>query len=233
MIPARAGSKRIKNKNIRLLAGKPVLAYVVENLILSEMFDAVIVSTDSSEIESVALAAGASVSIRPSVLACDHTTTIDVIKYEIEKFEESQSTVISDVFCAYPTSVFLERDILAAMFEIFDTGSYSFVITAVEYSHPIERAFMIKNTGSIVHEMGQSGSRRTQDCKQFFHDAALGYIGDRHSWLTCTSVFASTAVAALPVNRWQECDIDTESDWRMLEAKFRLSLDLNDDNVYR
>ena len=53
IIPARGGSKRIKNKNIKLFCGRPIICYTLENVIKSKLFDKIHVSTDSSEIRKV------------------------------------------------------------------------------------------------------------------------------------------------------------------------------------
>lgn len=74
VIPARGGSKRLPGKNVKLLAGKPMLAYSIEAAVASGLFDSVVVSTDSQQIAEVAEAHGAKVPfLRDPALADDHT----------------------------------------------------------------------------------------------------------------------------------------------------------------
>jgi N-acylneuraminate cytidylyltransferase len=80
LIPARGGSKGIKNKNIRLLAGKPLIGWTIESALKSAFIDRLIVSTDSQEIADIAIEYGAEVPfLRGANLAQDDTKTIDVV----------------------------------------------------------------------------------------------------------------------------------------------------------
>ena len=82
-IPARGGSQRVPHKNIRLLAGKPMIAYAIEAALQSSSIDRVIVNTDSKEIASVARDFGADVYNRKPHLATAEATgddfTFDII----------------------------------------------------------------------------------------------------------------------------------------------------------
>ena len=79
VIPARGGSKRIANKNIRPFCGKPMIAWSIGAALTSGLFDRVIVSTDSEEIAQIALSYGAEVPfIRPTELSTDYCGTKSV-----------------------------------------------------------------------------------------------------------------------------------------------------------
>ncbi len=92
IIPARAGSKRIPNKNIRLLAGKPLIAYTIEAALRSKLLDRVIVSTDSLEIAEIAKRYGAEVPfLRPKELATDTCPTAPVIVHAIKYLEQQEN----------------------------------------------------------------------------------------------------------------------------------------------
>lgn len=83
IIPARGGSKRLPGKNIKLLCGKPMIAYSIEEAKKSEYIDKVVVTSDSKEILAVSKSYGATVIKRPDELAQDDTATIDVIKHAV------------------------------------------------------------------------------------------------------------------------------------------------------
>ena len=80
VIPARAGSKGLPDKNILPLCGKPLLAYTVEAAVASGLFDRVLVSTDSPVYGDIAARYGAAVCLRPAVLATDTATTYQVLE---------------------------------------------------------------------------------------------------------------------------------------------------------
>ena len=85
LIPARAGSKRLEGKNVRPLAGHPLLAYAVAAALDSGVFDAVIVSTDSAEIAGIARHYGAEVPyLRPAELATDLSPDIGWVRHTLE-----------------------------------------------------------------------------------------------------------------------------------------------------
>lgn len=90
LIPARAGSKGIKDKNIIDLKGKPLIAYSIEAAKRSKYIDRVVVSTDGDDIASVAKDWGADVPfLRPDYLASDTAKTIDAVLHCIQELEKS------------------------------------------------------------------------------------------------------------------------------------------------
>src|SRR5688500_13214405 len=118
IIPARGGSKRIPQKNIRPFLGVPLLARTVDRLQQSGVFARVIVSTDDAAIAAMALSAGAEVPfMRPAALADDHTATVPVIAHAITVLEE-QGDIRPVVCCVYPAAVFVEPDDFHAALEM-------------------------------------------------------------------------------------------------------------------
>lgn len=90
LIPARAGSKGVPGKNIKLLAGKPLISYTIEAAKASGIFDFLVVSTDGEEIAAAAVKAGAEVPfIRPPELATDNAKGIDVLYHAMDWCEEN------------------------------------------------------------------------------------------------------------------------------------------------
>ena len=112
IIPARGGSKRIPQKNIRLFEGKPLIAYSIEVASQSHCFDKIIVSTDSEEIAEVAREYGAEVPfIRPSALADDFTGTTAVTRHAIGAMQELGFKYEYSC-CIYATAPFLQERFL-------------------------------------------------------------------------------------------------------------------------
>lgn len=87
LVPARGGSKGIPDKNIRLLAGKPLLQYTLEAAVQSAVFNQIIVSSDSDKILDLAKKFPVTAYRRPDVLAQDHTPTNPVIEDVIKNFQ--------------------------------------------------------------------------------------------------------------------------------------------------
>ena len=94
MVPARGGSKGVPRKNLRLLAGRPLIAYAIETGLKAQLVDRVIVSTDDAEIAAVAHEWGGTVPfLRPASLAHDDTPTAPVLQHAVRWVEEQGERV--------------------------------------------------------------------------------------------------------------------------------------------
>ena len=114
LIPARGGSKGFPRKNLANFLGEPLIIQSIRYALNSNCFDRVIVSTDDTEIASIAQSAGAEVpGIRPSELASDTTPMVEVIKYCIKEYQlqKYQSLVLLDPTSPVRNSVKL-RDVI-------------------------------------------------------------------------------------------------------------------------
>jgi len=87
LIPARSGSKRIRNKNIKLLNGQPLIAYSISSAIQSKIFDDIIVSTDSKEYKKIAEYYGANVYLRPKQISADNSPDIEWVEHVLNNNE--------------------------------------------------------------------------------------------------------------------------------------------------
>jgi CMP-N-acetylneuraminic acid synthetase len=91
IIPARGGSKGVPRKNVKPLAGKPLIAYTIEQALSSRYIDRVIVSTEDEEIAEISKHFGAEVPfLRPAELAGDRVGTVDVLLQAIKWLEERE-----------------------------------------------------------------------------------------------------------------------------------------------
>ena len=105
LITARGGSKAIPRKNIKMLAGKPLIGWTIETALHSSMLDRVIVSTDDEEIAGIAKAFGAEVPfIRPASLAQDDSTHISVVLHALEYLRETTREIPDYLLLLQPTS---------------------------------------------------------------------------------------------------------------------------------
>jgi len=110
IIPARGGSKGLPRKNVRLLAGRPLIAYSIEAAKASPYIDRIIVSTDDPEIAEVARLYGAEVPfLRPAELAEDLTPTEPVLAHAVEWLERVEEYRVDVVVFLQPTDIFRKR----------------------------------------------------------------------------------------------------------------------------
>jgi N-acylneuraminate cytidylyltransferase len=219
VIPARGGSKRIKNKNIKDFCGKPIIKYSIDAAIKSESFDEVIVSTDDEEIAELALKSGANVpSLRPKHLSDDHTGLIPVIKHAIESLCENDFEIKS-VCCLLATCPFVSKDIILEVMRKYDSSDCDYCFTASEFDYPIERAFTLSKSNNVKMISPESYKLRSQDCLKTFHDTGMLYWGRKNAWLQEVQIFSDNSTFyKLP--RELSIDIDDMDDWHHAELMY-------------
>ena len=126
IIPARGGSQRIKNKNIRLFHGKPIVEYSIKAAYDSGLFARVFVSTDSAQVSSVAYRAGADVLWRPDHLAKDNVGTQAVVADALEHVCKDWLTVKPPKYacCIYATAPLMKPlDLIYGYARLRETGA--------------------------------------------------------------------------------------------------------------
>ena len=132
LIPARAGSERVKFKNIRELNGHPLIAYTIAIAKASKLFDHIIVSTDSERIADVALHYGAEVPfLRPKELADSQSLDISWLEFTLSKL----NTVYSAFSILRPTSPFRTTAMIHKAWELLNRVKGVDSIRAVQLCH--------------------------------------------------------------------------------------------------
>ncbi|MEK7178866.1 MAG: acylneuraminate cytidylyltransferase family protein [Patescibacteria group bacterium] len=135
IIPARGGSKGIPGKNIKLLAGKPLIAWSIEAAKGSRLIDRVVVSTDDINIAEIAKKFGAGVIIRPKELAEDNTPMDPVLKHAVE-FLEKENYISDAIVLLQPTSPLRTAKHLDEAIEKFLGGDFDSLISVEVNRNP-------------------------------------------------------------------------------------------------
>ena len=222
-ICARGGSKGVKNKNIREVAGIPLIALSLQQAQESRLFDLIAVSSDSHEILHVARNFGADLLIeRPAKLASDTAAKIPAIRHCVEKSEdffEERFDVIVDLDATSPLR--LVEDIQGAV-DLLERNHVSNVITAA----PARRSpyfNLVELDDNQVVRISKSFEKpivRRQDCPQCFDMNASIYVWRRASLFECPTLFnLDTLLFVMPEDR--SIDIDSELDFEIVELMLR------------
>lgn len=137
IVPIKSRSTRIPNKNTKSLAGKPLLAYILETLSKVKGLDRVIVSTDSEKIARLAVKYGAEAPfIRPKELTRDDTPTLPVLQHALKEIEKNDNYIPDYVLLVYTTSPLLKQERIEQALEIAATrGSDSVVSGTLDKGH--------------------------------------------------------------------------------------------------
>jgi CMP-N-acetylneuraminic acid synthetase len=226
VIPARGGSKGVPRKNIRPLAGKPLIAYSIETaLAVRDLLYRVVVSTDDAEIAAVARAHGAEVPfMRPAELAHDKAPQLPVLQHAARTIEEQDGVTLDWVLLLQPTAPLRTPDDVRAAIALgigaspAETGPATSVISVVQVFavHPI----LMKRIehGALVPyciEEREGTRRQDYDPPAYMRNGAIYFT--RRDVLMGGSIWGGRIVPyVMPEER--SVSIDSLMDWRLLEA---------------
>ncbi len=221
VITARGGSKRIPKKNIKEFCGQPIIAYAIRAALESQMFDTVMVSTDSEEIANVAVQYGAEIPFMRSERTSDDFATTEDVIIEVIKEYEQRGRHFDTVCCLYPTAPFVTADILKQAIEVMNVMNPAAVIPVVQFSYPPQRCFVIEESGYAKFKYPEYVKTRSQDLEKQYHDAGQFYVYNVRKLLEYKGIIEDDfAPIVLPEMCVQ--DIDTLEDWKIAEIKYKL-----------
>lgn len=135
IIPARSGSKGLKDKNIKILNGKPLLAYTIEAAKEAKIFDEIMVSTDSKEYAEIAKNYGANVPfLRSEILSNDTASSWDVVKDVILKYNDLMME-FDTVALLQPTSPLRTANDIVKGYKLLEEKEANFIVGVCEVDH--------------------------------------------------------------------------------------------------
>lgn len=177
VITARGGSKGIPRKNIKLLDGKPLIAYTIEAAAQSRWLSRTIVSTDDFEIAEISKSFGADVPfLRPENLAEDKSTSIQVIQHALHWLKENENAEYDYVMILQPTSPFrTAEDIDACIEKIIETGADSVMSMVELVDFSVKKIKRIEDDVivSVFEEEGNQSSFRNDGEKLYKRNGAV------------------------------------------------------------
>lgn len=212
LISARGGSKGIPRKNIKLIAGKPLIAWSIEAALRSRLLDAVVVSTEDEEIAEVARQWGAWVPfLRPSELAQDDTPGVDPVLHALEQLLDFDSVLLLQ-----PTSPMrATEDIDACIGLAHDMQASSVVSVSEPEMHP-HWMYRLSADHRLQPIIDKPAILRRQELPPVYAiNGALYYA--RADWLRRHHTFITTETLAFIMPAERSLDLDTMLDWKIAE----------------
>ncbi|HOK41905.1 MAG TPA: acylneuraminate cytidylyltransferase family protein [bacterium] len=215
IIPARAGSKRLPNKNIMLLNGKPLIAYPIEVALKSRVFDDVIVSTDSKKIAELAKKYGANVPfMRPKKLATDKSPVADTIIYTIEKYEKIFNKKVDIIVLLQTTTPTTTKDDITKIILKLTEENYDTAITVFRVYDRPEWCGIIKN--NKFKKYFSNTEIKKMSAIEWYMPGGGVYAAKRNIFFKTKSFFSDNCgYVIIPPER--NTDIDTILDFRFAE----------------
>lgn len=221
VIPARGGSKRIPGKNIMLFCGRPMIAYALDAVERSGLFDKIHVSTDSEEIRDVVTKLGFEVDfMRDPALADDFTGLVPVLRWVVDEYRK-QGQIYTQVCCMVPNAPLVRSNDVVEAFDIFDrfSGRHPLLVYA-RYPVPIEWAFRRDADGMMTAVSPDSLLVRSQDLKHAYYECGPFNLW-RVEHLQEDNPLTGKVLSYIMPNE-RAVDVDTPEDLAYAERLFRL-----------
>ncbi|OUM88995.1 MAG: hypothetical protein BAA01_10285 [Bacillus thermozeamaize] len=209
MIPARLGSKRIPKKNIRYLAGKPLIKYAIDLALSVGLFDSVWVNTESDELGRVAGEYGALFHKRPADLANDQATNREFVYEFLQKHECDYVVMINT------TSPLLTVDTARKFMEFVDNNDYDTVLSVIS-----EKAEFFFKDSPINFSLAEKVNSQLLEPVHKVVWALTAWKRDVFLKLQNENknpVFGGK-LGLFSIPKDESCDLDTEEDWRIAEG---------------
>lgn len=216
IIPARSGSKGLKNKNIRELNGKPLMAYTIESALKSKMFRDVVVSTDSLEYKRIAESYGADVPfLRNEELSTDSASTIDVVEDLLNKMHESGKDYEAFMILQ-PTSPLRDENHIIEAVKLFNDKNADSVVSMCECEHSPLLTKQLDETRSLNGFLNGLDKHRRQDFNKFYRLNGAIYLLNVEYFLKYKNFYKKNSYAFI-MEKSKSIDIDDINDFKYAE----------------
>lgn len=216
IIPARSGSKSLKDKNIKILAGKPLMAYSIEAAISSEIFETVMVSTDSVQYAQIAKKYGAEVPfLRSESTSLDTSTTRETVLEVLDQYK-TLGKVFDTICILQPTSPLRTADHIRAAFVLYRKRHAKAVISVCEVDHSPLWANTLGDNYSLKAFIKKGGNQRRQQIEKYYRINGAIYMIDVGFYYENENLYVDDSYAYI-MNREESIDIDTQLDFDIAE----------------
>ena len=218
LITARAGSKRLPNKNILNLADKPLIAWSINEALKSKYISEVIVSTDSKKIAEISEQYNATVPfIRPKYLSNDTATSYDVILHAINYFREKNDDSYKYILLLQPTSPLRTSEDINNAIDLFSEKQTKAVVSVCKTEHsPLWSNILPKDLSMKNFIRPEVKNKRSQDLPDYYRLNGAIYIADIEYFIENKGFLGNKTRASI-MKRQNSIDIDNLLDFRFAE----------------
>jgi CMP-N,N'-diacetyllegionaminic acid synthase len=219
LIPARGGSKGIPRKNIKLIAGKPLIVWTIEAALRSSLLGAVVVSTDDLEIAEVARRSGAQVPfMRPAQLARDQTPGLDPVLHALDQLPQFDSVLLLQ-----PTSPLRTTDDIDGFLNFVAQRKTPSAVSVTEAENHPYWTYRLNADKTLTRFVDVETVARRQDLPSVFSLNGAMYFADAN-WLRDSGSLVSAETVAYVMSKENSVDLDTLLDWKLAELLLEESL---------
>ncbi len=223
IIPARSGSKGLKDKNIKPLCGIPLCVYSINAAIESGIFDEIHFSTDSQKYADIAMQYGAEVPfLRDAALASDTASSWDMVKAVIENYRKAGRD-FDAVMLLQPTVPFRTAEDIRQALALFKEKNANAVVSVTDPEHSPLWCAPLPADGNmkIFHERSQNLKARQTLERHYMLNGAI-YLVDIKYLMSCSDIFEEGCYS-YHMPRERSADIDTQEDFDWCEYHLKRS----------
>jgi CMP-N,N'-diacetyllegionaminic acid synthase len=216
IIPARSGSKGLKDKNIKPLNGKPLMVYTIEAALKSNVFDEVVVSTDSKKYAEIAIEWGASVPfLRSEELSSDNASSWDVVRDVLQKYKE-QGQNFNSFALLQPTSPLRKAEDIVKAYNTFYEKQANAIVGVTEAEHSPLWCGTLPEDQSLVgfFKSTDYSNQPRQKLAPYLRINGAIYIVKTDYFYTTNDIYENECYAYI-MGRENSIDIDTEIDFKL------------------
>lgn len=211
IIPARANSKRLPGKNMKVLGGKPLIQYSIDFALNNFSADSIWVNSNDYQVIEFAKKKGIRTLLRPADLATDYSSTLDVLKFHVNYFKE-HNICCDAIILLQPTNPFRDKELLTIAIDEFESSNRNSLST---FSLHEKKVGEIKN--NFFKPTNYKKGQRSQDLKKSYFENGLLYISKCKSILMGQII--TDDVFPLICNSLESTvDIDDIDDFRYAES---------------
>ena len=223
IVPARGGSQRLPNKNIKKLNSKPLIFYTIESLLNHDLISRIIFTSDSKEycdIVEKEFGNNVTIEVRPSETATNTTKVVD----EIERLLKNKPEYFDSEWfgMALPTAPLRNHKTVSKALDFFEDTRHP-LFSCNAYDFPVQFAFKFdevnlkENWASISEDSPMiTGNTRSQDIEKLFRPNGAIYINTKSNFLNSKILYKNAN--AFEISQIESMDIDTELDFKIAEA---------------
>jgi CMP-N-acetylneuraminic acid synthetase len=211
IIPARGGSKRLPNKNLLDINGKPLIEWSINAAKNSKYIDKILLSSDNDKILSTQKNTGISLIKRPDILSTDTSTTFDAIQHSIERYPGFDYIVLLQ-----PTSPLRETKHIDEAIELLFEKNADAIVSVCEMEHNPLWSNVIPDNGDMKNFMDKAlKNTRSQDLDKYFRLNGAIYICDIKELLQEKTFFIKDKIYSYLMSKEDSIDIDEELDYEI------------------
>lgn len=216
IIPARSGSKRIKNKNIKFFNGKRIIFYSIDTALKSKLFKKIHISTESKKYKSIIEKKIKIDFLRPKQLATNKIPLMKVFKYVVNNYKKNNYYFDEIWFLSACSPLINSQDLKKMSEEMKSLKKQNSLITVCEYQAPIQWALKFTKFKTIIPLNKSKLNKRSQDLAKHYYDTGAVIIFKKEIFYNNKS----PKYRGYIMSKSKSVDVDNYEDWDLMRKLF-------------